>query len=431
VACIITLVVGTLFTIAMINTFDLQFLNLLAFGVAQISGFLLFLYLLTVLLFLKLTPRFKENKLKREANNIPGQILTKKNISRKIIAIYGLILVFINALPLLMTPASIINAENEFSDAYGPNWRNNIPADVESYFLSSQFNLYNYFMGFPEPDCNIDRDRQYHKISNDIFFNFDAYYPKSTNRDLPGNNSIIIKIHGGGWTAGDKSQWHTLWINKYLAAQGYIVFDIQYGLLNTGNIWNIPTPAHVMGNFTLHDMVEHIGIFTKQIANELAARYNANMDSVFIMGGSAGGHLTGVVGLGYNDPYFAGNFSTALTIKGIIPLYPANDISNIVSGHRVELIPGTPETNPLAYEKFTPSKLVDANDPPALFFQGLQDALTTTTHSKAIELALELVGVDGILLTFPLAAHANDYITSNNFAQVWLYYLERFLYLEQ
>ena len=429
--CLITLAMGIFFTISMYYPIiDLSVI--LAVGVAQVSGFLLFLYLLTTLLLLKMTPKIRKMKLKRVNDESSAHPKMKKNVARRIITVTGLSLVFLNALPLLLTPYSIITAEAEFTQVYGENWREQIPSEVESYFLPSQFNLYNYFLGFPQPDCNIDRNIQYLEIDDDTYFLFDAYYPKITNKQLPGNNSIIIRIHGGGWTGGDKSEAHGLWINKYLAAQGYVVFDIQYGLLDIeNNLYGILSPDNVMGNFSLHDMIYHIGYFTKQIEAQLADRYNANMDSVFIMGGSAGGHLTGVVGLGYNDPYFAGNFSTALTLKGIIPLYPGNDPEDFVPGDRQALIPGTPESNPLAYEKFTPSKLADSNDPPALFFQGLNDWMVSLSSPRAIESALELVGVDGIVLTFPIASHANDYIASNNFAQVWLYYLERFLYLEQ
>jgi acetyl esterase/lipase len=405
---------------------------ILAVGVAQISGFLLFLYILETVLFLKLTPKTKPKKIKRADDSVPEQVPLKKNMSRRVVAVIGLSLVVVNTLPLICTPFAIIDAETEFAEVYGENWRDKIPNEVESYFLPTQFNLFNYFVGFPQPDCNIDRNIQYLKIDNETYFNFDAYYPKDTNIQLPGNNSMIIKIHGGAWVSGDKSEMHTLWINKYLAAQGYIVFDIQYGLLDVPSIFGtIPTPAHTLGNFTLHDMIDHIGSFTKQIENKLADRYNGNLDSVFFMGGSAGGHLTGVAGLGYTDPYFAGVFSTALTIKGIVPLYPGNDAEGIASGSRESLIPGTPETNPLAFEKFTPSKLADAGDPPALMFQGMQDWMAVPSNSRTIELAMEMAGVDSIVLEFPFASHVNDYITSNNFAQVWLYYLERFLYLEQ
>ncbi len=149
------------------------------------------------------------------------------------------------------------------------------------------------------------------------------------------------------------------------------------------------------------------------------------------MGNSAGGHLTGVVGLGYNDPYFAGNFSTALTIKGIVPIYPANDAKGFISGDRKGLLKGDTDSNPLDFEKFTPSNLADEDDPAAIIFHGTSDGLVPIKESEKIEDALESEDVDCIHLKFPFAAHANDFMANNNFSQVWIYYLERFLYLEQ
>jgi len=430
----LTLGVGVYFAIAMYIPLG-GFHNVIAVGIAQFCGFLMIAYLLVTLLLLKLIP--KEKKSSAEQDDFALRQASKKHIKinklplRKIVAVLGLGLVIVNSIPLLMTPVAIQTAENEFEEAYGENWRDQIPDNINSFFMQSQFNLYNYFVGFPHPDVNVDRNVEYFRdTAQDNYFLFDVYYPKSTTRELPGHNSTIIKIHGGGWTEGDKSEGHTLWINKYLAAQGYIVFDIQYGLLDTGS-HVLPTPEHVLGNYNLSDMIRHIGIFTYLLESNFSTIYQARLDSVFVMGGSAGGHLTGVVGLGYNDAYFAGNFSNALTLKGIVPIYPANDIEHIDSGDRASIIDGDRSTNPLAYEKFTPSELADANDPDAIFFQGTHDGMVPPKNSEDIEAALEAVGVNGIVCMFPFAAHANDYLTNNNFAQVWCYYLERFLYLQQ
>lgn len=427
----LTLSIGIYFTIVMYIPLG-GFHNAIAVAVAQFCGFLMIIYLLETILLLKLIPRKTKKSMKTQDDITLRKPSKRSQIpARKIVIVVGLSLFFVNSIPLLMTPVAIQTAENEFSDAYGENWRDQIPSHINSFFMDSPFNLYNYFVGFPHPDINVDRNIEYHRIDSDTYFLFDVYYPKATTRELPGHNSTIIKIHGGGWTTGDKSEMHTLWINKYLAAQGYIVFDIQYGLLDVEEGLSLPTPAHVLGDFNLSDMVSHIGIFVDRLEDTFAPLYQARTDSVFIMGGSAGGHLTGVVGLGYNDPYFSPYFGTnSITIKGIVPIYPANDVEHIDSGERASLIDGDRSTNPLAYEKFTPSALADANDPDAIFFQGTHDGMVPPKNSEDIEAALEAVGVNGIVCMFPFAAHANDYLTNNNFAQVWAYYLERFLYLQ-
>ena len=378
----------------------------LSYFITQITGFLMFLYLPTTLLLLKLTQKKRF-----------------KNWNRVSILVIGLLLTFVNALPLMSVPFSIQTAESEFNAAYGSEWRSEIPQSAENYFLPTQFNLYNYFLGFPHKDCNFETDILYYD-DDGIRLYFDVYYPKGNRANLPGNSSIVIKIHGGSWQYGDKSLGNVLVLNKYLASQGYIVFDIQYGLFDSGGSSFIPTPDYVKGNFTLHDMIYQIGNFTKLLETTYASTYNANLNSVFIMGGSAGGQLTGVIGLGYNDPYFAGNFSNALKIKGIVPIYPPDFAPSF-------LLPGDELSNPLAFEKFTPSNLADASDPPSLIFQGLRDDLVSLDNALKIKNSLNSKGVNCILLTFPFAAHASDLIVGNSYSQVWLYYLERFLYLEQ
>jgi acetyl esterase/lipase len=404
--CYLTYAIGLFFTIILLFPIRNGLVIALSYFLTQITGFLMLLYLPTTLLLIKLTPK-----------------KSRRNWKKNIILAFGLILTFINALPLITAPISIQNAENEFNSAYGINWRSTIPPNTKSYFLPTQFNLYNYFIGFPHRVCNVDTDILYYDTDG-IQLYFDVYYPKDNVANLPGNGSIIIKIHGGSWQYGDKSLGNVLVLNKYLAAQGYVVFDIQYGLFDAGGSSFIPTPDYVKGNFTLHDMVYQIGNFTKQLEITYAAIYNANLNSVFIMGGSAGGQLTGVVGLGYNDPYFAGNFSNTLTIKGIIPIYAPDYAPSF-------LLPGNSISNPLAFEKFKPSNLVDASDPPALLYQGLRDDLVSLDNALRIKNALISNGVNSMVLTFPFAAHASDLIVGNSFSQVWIYYLERFLYLEQ
>jgi len=413
--CILTFIVGIYFTAIVLFKIPTSLAITLSYFLSQISGFLTILYILTTILLLKLlSTRYK-----------------KKTWISKIVLIFGFSLALLNSLPLISTPFSIQNAENEFNLAYGSDWRSTIPNQVESYMSPTQFNLYGYFLGFPIKDCNVDVDVLYYE-NDGLRLYFDAYYPKGDGSKLPGNNSVIIKIHGGSWQYGDKSLGNVLVLNKYLAAQGYVVFDIQYGLLDAGGSSFIPTPDYVRGNVTLSDMIYQIGNFTKRLENEYAPIYKANLNSVFIMGGSAGGHLTAVCGLGYNDPYFAGNFSNALNIKGIVPIYPPNFATRYFDDEPLtRLIPGDPLSNPTAYAKFTPSNLADAGDPPALIFQGLRDDLVSLDNAETIKSALNNNGINCLLLTFPFAAHASDLIVGNSFSQVWVYYLERFLYISQ
>ena len=395
---------------------------LLSVFLPQITIFLIMIFLATTILFLKLIDKGRSRKLFYA------------------VGIIGLSLTIIMSLPIITTPISIFHAESEFNAAYGENWESQIPDRVKNnYFLSSPFAFGPAFLGWPKADCIVEKDNEYYN-DGDIRLLFDVYMPKENNPNLPGNRSTIIMIHGGGWATGDKGQ--GLPILRYLAAQGYIIFDIQYGLINLSSVREylaiVPYDKNNVGeNITVVDQVKHIGNFTKRLVLEYAVEYNARLDSVYIMGGSAGGHLTGVVGFGFNEgdgiyaSYHNNTFASNITIKAIVPLYPANSMREIATGLGEELLGVDPNSPSDIFEAFTPSELVDANDPPALIFQGTSDSLVRPHMSAEIETAMDTVGVKCCRLLLPFAGHASELLVNNPYGQVWLYYLERFLYLNQ
>ncbi len=422
ILCTATFITGIYFSYVLFTGGYDRYSVLLSVFIPQITIYLIMIFLATTILFLKLINKERRRKLYYG------------------IAITGLLLTFIMSLPIITTPVSILHADSEFNAAFGNNWESQIPNGVkDNYFLSSPFSLGPAFLGWPKSDCIVEKDIEYYN-DGEIRLLFDVYMPRSTSGNLPGNRSTIIMIHGGGWATGDRGQ--GLPILRYLAAQGYIIFDIQYGLIDLSSVRELfalaPYDVNNVGeNITVVDQVNHIGNFTKRLVLEYATSYNARLDSVYVMGGSAGGHLTGVVGFGYNEgdgiyaSYHNNTFSKNITIKAIVPLYPANSMREIATGLGEELLGVDPDSPSDIFEAFTPSELVDANDPPALIFQGMSDSLVRPHMSAQIENAMGLAGVKCCRLLFPFAGHASELLVNNPYGQVWLYYLERFLYLTQ
>ncbi|MHA1618795.1 MAG: alpha/beta hydrolase [Promethearchaeota archaeon] len=356
------------------------------------------------------------------------QILTrKKAYVLGVIAILGLLIASMSFLPLLSTPNFIHNAENDFNEAFDPSfggdWQSGIPSSVEdSNFLSAPFQLAGYILGSPTYDCITLKDILYFNGStstysqdNAITLYFDAFLPPNNGQGLPGENSTLIRFHGGGWVIGDKALQNMNQMNRYFAAQGYCVFDIQYGLNNVSTLFaSIPgTPTNVLGNFTLDDILRHIGNFTFFL-EEHAEEYGANLDSVFISGGSAGGQLTSATALSLTHGNYS-IFSSALTVKGQIPYYPANNAQlDFILSSRPEWI--------------NPDLLVDVNSPPCLIYQGDRDSLypRALTHQQAY---FNLGREDCAFLVFRYAGHASDLYFMGYYSQVFLYYMERFMYL--
>lgn len=341
------------------------------------------------------------------------------------IIIIGLTISGLNSMSLLATPYTIINADLEFRDAFGLNWRNNIPSNIKNYFLQWPYFISSHFLSIPEKSINVETDVLFYEGEN-ISLYFDVYKPAKPASQLPGNGSIIINLHPGAWMSGGKGTWNMISTSKYLAGQGYVVFDIEYGLIDWFQ-YGVPapdTPEHVMGNFTIEDQIRHIGIFTNRCESEYAATYDANLDSVYFMGRSAGAHLAGVAGLGYNYDFHNTTFSPNMVVKGVIPLYPPSAAPEL-------LLKENKSTNPDLYDAYDLVHLTDAQDPPVLIFQGTSDGQVWIERVVELEADLESKGVDCCLLKFPFAGHANDFVLSTNIGQVWTYYLERFLYLTQ
>ncbi len=341
-------------------------------------------------------------------------------------AIIGIVLSGIFLIPLLLTPYSEISAEKDFSEAFGEDWEDKIDQAVEDkYFLQSQFWIPGYFLGIPPKDCNYEKDQLFfdgsksnHSEDEDIKLYFDVFWPKVDAEDMPGikngKNSVIIRIHGGAWRMGDKSSGNVMQMNKYFAAQGYVVFDIQYGLAEDSTLNNIPpTPKNLIGDFDVDDMIRHIGEFTKYLAKH-HKDYNANLDYVFISGGSAGGHLTCATALGIDCGELNSTFGTDLTIKGMVPFYPANGHSDL---------PGKKELqNPEKY-------LLEKNSPPALIYQGTHDLSCGPVSQNIKDAYDDADNEECCVIWLPMAGHGNDIYFSGYYSTVFLYYMERFLYL--
>jgi len=341
------------------------------------------------------------------------------------LAIIGFTIAGLNSISLLATPFSILHANAEFDEVFGPNWESNIPEDVKQHFLQTPYILPAHILTIPEKPIYVEKDVLFYEGENITLF-FDVYMSAQSSSQLPGNGSVIINLHPGAWVSGGKGTWNMISTSKYLAGQGYVVFDIEYGLIEGFHYYaQAPdTPEHVMGNFTIEDQIRHIGIFTKLLETNFSITYGANLDSVYFMGRSAGAHLAGVMGLGCNEEYHNGTFSPNLNVKGIIPLYSPSAAPEI-------FLKENKTTNPEMYDAYDLTKLADPQDPPALFFQGTSDGQVSITRVETLESEMELKGVKCCLLIFPFAGHANDFVLSTNIGQVWVYYLERFLYLTQ
>src|ERR1700691_1011505 len=104
----------------------------------------------------------------------------------------------------------------------------------------------------------------------------DYYAPKGT-----GIHPIAIIIHGGGYHGGDSKSGSEAYVADFLAPAGYAVFSVNYRLAP-----KYPYP------FMVQD-VQRAVRFIRYHARD----YDADPNKIALVGGSAGGFLSNMVGL--------------------------------------------------------------------------------------------------------------------------------------
>jgi acetyl esterase/lipase len=93
---------------------------------------------------------------------------------------------------------------------------------------------------------------------------------------------VIIMVHGGGWSIGDKANNNVINPKKdYFAELGYIFISINYRL----------SPDYFFPDYPL-DVAKAVNWIYQNISN-----YNGNPNHIFLMGHSAGAHLAALVGV--------------------------------------------------------------------------------------------------------------------------------------
>jgi len=322
----------------------------------------------------------------------------KRKVLREAGFVIGVIFFVLFSIPMLSTVLKIDDFSEKYSSIYSE-----IPV------RENMFSLTDYFLGTKIEGYSYKKDVVFYKDEkgNDDFIElkFDYFYPENSEEKLP----VIVRIHGGSWISGNKGFENMMQMNKYFASKGYAVFDIQYGLYNFGEKSDNPRK----GNFTIEDLVRHIGLFANYISVN-KEDYNIDLDNVFISGGSAGGHLATAYSLAKNNSEYKNDFLDDFKIRGVIPFYPANALADDVGLEGIE-----------AYN--SPSLMIEENQPPFLIYQGTHDGYVLVENTKNFVEKYKEKDNKVVALYFPYSGHANDVYFEGYYNQIFLHYMENFI----
>jgi len=220
-----------------------------------------------------------------------------------------------------------------------------------------------------------------------------------------GPHPIVIVIHGGGYHGGDAKSGSEAYVADFLAPAGYAVFSVNYRLAP-----KYPYPFMVLD-------VQRAVRFIRYHARE----YDADPDKIALVGGSAGGFLSNMVGLlneGANphpadphatDPHAADPIDrVSAKAQAVVSLYAQSSFEFVplnADVHRLldPLIAAKGEKE--AIREASPITYVKKNDPPFLEILGDQDEYIPFSEATNLQAALHGVGVRCDIIRIPGGKH--------------------------
>jgi acetyl esterase/lipase len=227
------------------------------------------------------------------------------------------------------------------------------------------------------------------------------------------NAPVLIQVHGGGWTIGDKSQQGLILMNR-MAARGWICVAVNYRLAPRH-----PFPAQIQ------DVKRGIAWVREHIAE-----YGGDPSYLVITGGSAGGHLAALAALTADVADYQPGFEDADTsVSACVPFYGVYDLGGITGdrsgvamrdrflGPRV--FRKDPEEHREDFELASPIFHVAPDAPDFFVLHGAHDGLVSVRQARAfVERLRETSKGVVTYLELPGTQHAFEVFSSIRSQQV-------------
>ncbi len=252
----------------------------------------------------------------------------------------------------------------------------------------------------------------------------DVYQPANAHQsgedNAPPPRPAVIVLHGGTWFQGDKSLYGWGLQNRWFAAHGYVVFDVQY---RTTGQWPAP----------LSDVKCAI-----RWVKANAGRFNVDPNRVALLGRSAGAHLALLAAYAADDAQFpAGCFVGPEAAEDVNGHVAAVVVSGAPADLRlwapepdsaiVHLLGGTPEDIPDVYASAAPVTHIKPGLPPTLVIHGQRDRTVPPNHAELLVNRLRAAGVLAVLLRIPWGRHGMDGLPVGLVGSMIQHDIDRFL----
>lgn len=218
----------------------------------------------------------------------------------------------------------------------------------------------------------------------------DFYAPKGA-----GVHPIAIIIHGGGYQRGNSKSGSEAYCADFLAPAGYAVFSINYRLAP-----KFPYPY----------MVQDVERSIRYLRHN-ARKWNGDPDRIALVGGSAGGFLSNMVGLlsAPGDPAAKDPVDReSAKVQAVVTLFAQSSFATVPLNQDVHALldPLIQQKGELAaVREASPITYVSKNAPPFLQILGDRDEYIPFTEATHLQDALRKVGVRCDIIRIPNGTH--------------------------
>jgi acetyl esterase/lipase len=228
----------------------------------------------------------------------------------------------------------------------------------------------------------------------------DVVRPKSGGVKRPG----VLFIHGGGWVGGSKESVVKHFVMPYVE-KGYVVANVEYRLAKVAT-----APAAVQ------DVLKAAEWFRRN-----AEKYGVDPKKIIASGGSAGGHLSLMVGV---TPKSAG-LGPQSGVAAVVNFYGITDVLDQLEGPntRKYAVEWVPESTPAAERRemarrVSPQSYVRKGLPPILTIHGDTDPTVPYEHGVSITKMLRDEGNDAEMINVPGGLHG-DFMRDGRVGKIW------------
>ena len=241
--------------------------------------------------------------------------------------------------------------------------------------------LISFLISCKKNDTNTDNSTAAQTLPNvaygtDAQQKMDVYLPAGR---TGATTKVMVMIHGGSWTTGDKIDLNAFVDTMKRRLPGYAIFNINYRL-SAGTVNVFPTQEN--------DVKAALQfIFNK------TAEYSIS-DKYVLIGASAGAHLAMLQGYKYTVP---------VKPKAIVSFFGPSDLTDmynnpvggqtILSAVLAQAIGATPTGNPTLYTNSSPVTFIAAGAPPTILLHGSTDPLVNPSQSVAVKNKLTAAAV--------------------------------------